>query len=64
MPHGYHWFHITSEVPYPEAEGIAGDRTYRDLMWLFAPEAPDESFWAAVAAHRLEIVQAEKAPVG
>lgn len=64
IPHGYHWFHITSEVPYPPATEIAGDRTYRDLMWLFAPEAPDESFWAAVAAHRLSIVQAEKAPVG
>jgi FkbM family methyltransferase len=62
-PHGYHWFHITSEVPYTAAEDIAGDRTYRDLMWLFAPEAPDESFWAAVAAHRASIVQAENAPV-
>jgi len=64
MPHGYHWFHITSEVPYEKAQDIVGDRTYKDLMWLFAPEEPDESFWAAVAAHRLEIVQAEKAPVG
>ncbi|WP_125811072.1 FkbM family methyltransferase [Actinoplanes sp. ATCC 53533] len=63
-PHGYHWFHITSEVPYAPAQDIAGDRTYKDLMWLFAPEAPDESFWAAVAAHRASIVQAEQAPVG
>lgn len=58
IPHGYHWFHITSELPYPAARTIAGDRTYRDLMWLFAPEAPDESFWAAVAAHRAAIEQA------
>jgi len=64
MPHGYHWYHITAEVPYPAKQTIAGDRTYRDLMWLFAPEAPDESFWAAVATHRAAIEQAEQAPAG
>ncbi|MFG1602748.1 FkbM family methyltransferase [Actinoplanes sp. NPDC049265] len=54
-PHGYRWYHITDEVPYSEAQAIAGDSTYRDLMWLFAPEPPDESFWSAVNAERASI---------
>jgi FkbM family methyltransferase len=49
-PHGYHWYHITDEVPYRHATVIEGDTTYRDLMWLFAPEPPTEEFWAAVTA--------------
>lgn len=57
-PHGYTWFPVTDEVPYRAATVIEGDRTYRHLMWLFAPEPPDEAFWAAVTAHRRAIVEA------
>jgi FkbM family methyltransferase len=49
-PHGYHWYHITDEVPYRNATTIEGDRSYQDLMWLFAPSPPDGAFWAAVTA--------------
>jgi FkbM family methyltransferase len=49
-PHGYHWYHITDEVPYRHATVIEGDPSYRDLMWLFAPEPPTAAFWAAVTA--------------
>ncbi|MEV6629393.1 FkbM family methyltransferase [Actinoplanes sp. NPDC051470] len=54
-PHGYRWYHITDRLPYAEAQVIAGDRTYQDLMWLFAPEEPDDSFWARVAAQRTAV---------
>lgn len=54
-PHGYRWYHITDEVPYRDARLIKGDRTYQDLMWLFAPEEPDESFWSAVADYRARL---------
>ncbi len=54
-PHGYHWYHITDEVPYQAATVIEGDRTYRHLMWLFAPEPPGDAFWAAVRTWRAEI---------
>ncbi|GAA3924134.1 FkbM family methyltransferase [Actinoplanes auranticolor] len=54
-PHGYHWYHIVDGVPYAEAQTIAGDPTYQDLMWLFAPEPPDESFWSAVRAQRAAV---------
>jgi FkbM family methyltransferase len=63
-PHGYHWYHITDEVPYRHATVIEGDRTYRHLMWLFAPEPPDESFWAAVTAWRTAIAEAEPVSEG
>jgi FkbM family methyltransferase len=65
-PHGYHWYPITNEVPYQRASVIEGDRTYQHLMWLFAPEAPDEAFWAAVSAKRAAIAAAEpdRAPGG
>lgn len=62
-PHGYHWYPITDEVPYQAATVIEGDRTYQHLMWLFAPEPPDEAFWAGVTAHRAAIVEAEPARV-
>ncbi|WP_436533792.1 FkbM family methyltransferase [Actinoplanes sp. HUAS TT8] len=54
-PFGYHWYHITSEVPYTLRDTIEGDRTYEHLMWLFAPEEPDERFWAAVRARTAEL---------
>lgn len=54
-PFGYHWYHITSEVPYQEVDTIAGDRTYDNLMWLFAPEVPDERFWTAVRDRTVEL---------
>ena len=54
-PFGYHWFQITSEVPYPERDRIVGDRTYEHLMWLFAPDLPDERFWAAVRSRTAEL---------
>jgi FkbM family methyltransferase len=54
-PHGYHWYHIVDEVPYREAQTVEGDPTYQDLMWLFAPEPPDESFWSAVRAQRAAV---------
>ncbi len=62
-PHGYSWYPITDDVPYRRATVIEGDRTYQHLMWLFAPEPPDEGFWAAVTAHRTAIVDAEPARV-
>jgi FkbM family methyltransferase len=61
-PHGYHWYPITDEVPYESATIIEGDRSYKDLMWLFAPEVPDDAFWAAVTAWRAGIVAAQPAP--
>jgi FkbM family methyltransferase len=54
-PHGYHWYHIVDGVPYAEAQTIAGDPTYQELMWLFTPELPDESFWSAVTAQRAAV---------
>jgi FkbM family methyltransferase len=56
-PFGYHWFQITSEVPYLERDRIVGDRTHEDLMWLFAPDLPDERFWAAVRSRTAELAQ-------
>jgi FkbM family methyltransferase len=56
-PFGYHWFQITSEVPYPERDRIVGDRTYEHLMWLFVPDLPDERFWAAVRSRTAELAQ-------
>jgi len=56
-PFNYHWFNITSEVPYPERNKIEGDRTYEHLMWLFAPDPPDERFWAAVRSRTAELAQ-------
>jgi FkbM family methyltransferase len=47
-PFGYHWYQITGNIPYLEAEQIAGDNTYQHLMWLFAPEKPGEDFWATL----------------
>jgi FkbM family methyltransferase len=47
-PLGYRWYHITAEVPLREAVRIVGDASYKDMMWLFAPEKPGEEFWAAV----------------
>ncbi|MGE5285976.1 MAG: FkbM family methyltransferase [Micromonosporaceae bacterium] len=47
-PFGYHWYHVTGEIPYEPADKIAGDETYTNLMWLFAPEEPGEAFWAAL----------------
>ncbi|WP_328476486.1 FkbM family methyltransferase [Actinoplanes sp. NBC_00393] len=54
---GYHWFHVTSEVPYQERTEIEGDRTYEHLMWLFTPEVPDERFWAAVRTRTVDLEQ-------
>jgi FkbM family methyltransferase len=54
-PFGYHWFQITSDVPYRERDRIEGDPSYQDLMWLFTPEVPDERFWAAVRARAAEL---------
>lgn len=49
-PFGYHWYHITDEVPYREMTQIVGDPTYDHLMWLFAPEPPSDQFWSTVRA--------------
>ena len=51
-PFGYHWFHITDDLPLRPTDVIAGDPTYRHLDWLFAPEAPSDRFWARAAAWR------------
>jgi FkbM family methyltransferase len=48
LPYGYHWYQIRDEIPYSKAYAIVGDTTQRHLNWLFAPEEPDERFWAAV----------------
>jgi FkbM family methyltransferase len=47
-PLGYHWYHVADAIPFPESSEIVGDRTYRYLMWLFAPERPGEEFWTAL----------------
>ena len=47
-PFGYHWYQVTEGVPFRESPEILGDRTYRHLMWLFAPERPSEEFWTAL----------------
>jgi FkbM family methyltransferase len=57
MPFGYHWYHIDDHVPYQEATEIAGDPTLRHLMWLFAPELPDDDFWAALRAHSAALAE-------
>jgi FkbM family methyltransferase len=49
---GYHWYHVVDHVPYEMTTDIVGDPTYTNLMWLFAPEAPSEGFWASVRAWR------------
>jgi FkbM family methyltransferase len=54
-PLGYHWFHVTAEIPYEERSSIKGDITYTDLMWLFTPELPDERFWTAVRERTAEL---------
>ncbi|GHJ43489.1 hypothetical protein Cs7R123_08310 [Catellatospora sp. TT07R-123] len=51
-PLGYRWFHITDEAPYRESVRIVGDRSYQDLMWLFAPETPTGAFWDALGRWR------------
>jgi FkbM family methyltransferase len=57
-PHGYHWYRITGEVPYPPADTIQGDTTHVHVMWLFAPETPDDDFWAAVRKYDGELAMA------
>lgn len=47
-PLGYRWYHVTDEIPFREAVRIVGDTSYKDLMWLFAPEKPAAAFWAAL----------------
>src|SRR5262249_53231874 len=47
-PFGYRWYHITEALPLREAARIVGDPAHADLMWLFAPEKPDDRFWAAL----------------
>ncbi|MEU4216890.1 FkbM family methyltransferase [Actinoplanes sp. NPDC026623] len=56
-PFGYHWFHVTSEVPYTERDTIEGDRTHEHLMYLFTPEVPDERFWTAVRDRTAELAE-------
>lgn len=55
-PFGYHWYHVTDEIPYQETDHIVGDGTYRNLNWLFAPERPDEGFWAALRERSAALV--------
>jgi FkbM family methyltransferase len=47
-PFGYRWYHITDDIPFREAVHISGDRSYTNLMWLFAPDRPSTRFWSAV----------------
>jgi FkbM family methyltransferase len=54
-PFGYHWYAIGDDLPYPARDRIAGDPTYRQLMWLFAPRPPDERFWTAVRERRAQL---------
>ena len=56
-PFGYRWYHVTGTLPYEQASQIVGDRTYSELMWLFAPHEPGEDFWAAVRARAVAIAE-------
>jgi FkbM family methyltransferase len=56
-PLRYRWYHVTGALPYEQATQIAGDRTYSELMWLFAPDEPGESFWAAVRARAAALAE-------
>jgi FkbM family methyltransferase len=47
-PLRYRWYHVTDGVRFREAARIEGDRTYENLMWLFAPVKPGEEFWTAL----------------
>ncbi|GIG00403.1 FkbM family methyltransferase [Catellatospora citrea] len=51
-PLGYRWYHVTDETPFRESVRIVGDRSYKDLMWLFAPEKPTGAFWDALLERR------------
>jgi FkbM family methyltransferase len=61
-PFGYHWYPITREIPYARHTRIAGDPTYRQLMWLFAPEPPGADFWTAVREWRALLAACTVAP--
>jgi FkbM family methyltransferase len=57
-PHGYTWYHLADDEP-QAVDRLDGDPTYAHLMYLFAPEPVDASFWARVRAWRqaVEAVQ-------
>lgn len=41
---------------------IEGDASYTNLNWLFAPEPPGASFWAALARWRQAIARTSSVP--
>lgn len=50
-PLGYHWYHISGEVPFRRVKTLrGGDPERRDRMYLFAPEPPKKKFWRSVQA--------------
>jgi FkbM family methyltransferase len=54
----YHlWFHVTDQVPFRESQVLAGDPTYRHLMWMFAPERPTAEFWQLLRYWRAALAE-------
>jgi FkbM family methyltransferase len=41
----YTWYHISGALPYQPQDVIYGDTTYKDLMWLFAPQPVTDEFF-------------------
>jgi FkbM family methyltransferase len=47
---GYSWYHISGDLPYQPQQTIRGDPTYKDMMWMFAPEPVTGEFFERVRA--------------
>ncbi len=51
-PLGYTWYWINGTGPLHPRETIVGDPTYAHMNWLFTPEEPTATYWAAAARWR------------
>jgi FkbM family methyltransferase len=51
-PWGYTWYHVTDDPPWAPAQELAGDPTYKNFMWLFAPTPLDGRFWSGLRGWR------------
>lgn len=54
-PLGYSWYQITDGDRWNEQLEIEGDRSYKFVNWLFAPEPLDAKFWGCLARRRAQL---------
>jgi FkbM family methyltransferase len=61
-PWGYTWYHVTDDPPWAPSQKLAGDPTYKNFMWLFAPTPLDERFWSALHGWRASLADCGPLP--